>query len=122
MKTKLLRTLSVIGLILAAIASLDLTSVTALLPRDHAGTVLAAGLIIASLKDFIFVIGDLADDGKRNNSWVPLLAWLLVPLCLLGGLCSCSVKLGADGSKEATLDGQGFGAAVAGAAKVIAQK
>lgn len=121
MKTKLLRILSVIGLILAAIASLDLTSVTALLPAASAGKILAAGLGLAALKDFVFAIGDLADDGKRNNSWHPLVLWFIVPACLIA-LPSCSVKLGADGSKEATLDGQGFGAAVAGAAKVIAQK
>lgn len=83
MKTKLLRLLSFLGLILAALASLDLTGFTAMLPPAHAGKALAAGLVVASLKDLVFLLGDLTDDGKRNGSWVPLLAWLMLPLCLL---------------------------------------
>jgi hypothetical protein len=87
-KTKLLRLLSFLGLILAALASLDLSGFTALLPPAHAGKALAAGLVVASLKDLVFAIGDVADDGKRNGSWVPLLAWLMLPLGLLA-LPSC---------------------------------
>lgn len=71
MKAKLLRLLSVIGLILAALASLDLTGITAVLPPEYAGKALAAGLLIAALRDAVLMFGDLADDGKRNNSWRP---------------------------------------------------
>lgn len=80
--------LSVLGLILAALASLDLTGITAVLPPEYAGKALAAGLAIAALRDAVLMFGDLADDGKRNNSWQPLVAWLAVPVFLLA-LPSC---------------------------------
>jgi len=92
MKTKLLRLLSVLGLILAALASLDMTGYTAILPAAYAGKALAAGLFIAAIKDFIFVIGDLVDDGKKNNSWSPVVAWMLAPLCLLMLCPSCATS------------------------------
>ena len=75
---------------------------------------MAAGLAIAALRDAVVMFGDLADDRKRNNSWQPLVAWLAVPVFLLA-LASCSVRLGADGSKDATLDGAGAAQAVLGA-------
>jgi hypothetical protein len=120
-KAKLLRLLSVVGLVLAALASLDLTGYTALLPPAYAGKALAAGLIIAALRDLILAIGDVADDGKRNHSWQPLVVWMVVPLFLLA-LPSCSVRLGADGSKDATLDGPGAAQAVLAVGKVLADK
>lgn len=89
MKTKLIRLLSVVGLILAALASLDITGFTSVLPAESAGKALAAGLMAAALKDFVFAIGDLADDGKRNNSWSPAVAWMLAPLCLFMLCPSC---------------------------------
>jgi len=88
MRTKLLRLLSVVGLILAALASLDMSGFTSILPAETAGKALAVGLMAAAIKDFVFAIGDLADDGKRNNSWTPAVAWILAPLCLLM-LTSC---------------------------------
>lgn len=87
-KAKLLRLLSVLGLIFAALASLDLTGITAVLPPEYAGKALAAGLLIAALRDAVLMFGDLADDGKRNNSWQPVVAWLAVPVFLLA-LPSC---------------------------------
>lgn len=87
-KAKLLRLLSVLGLILAALASLDLTGITAVLPPEYAGKALAAGLLIAALRDTVLMFGDLADDGKRNNSWHPVVAWLAVPVFLMA-LPSC---------------------------------
>ena len=121
MKTKALRLLSALGLILAAVASLDLTGFLSVLPPDMSGKVLAVGLLLGAAKELVFAIGDIADDGKRNNSWVPLLLMALVPLCLLA-LPSCSVRLGADGSKEATLDGQGAATAIMAAGKIIVEK
>lgn len=120
-KAKLLRLLSVLGLILAALASLDLTGITAVLPPEYAGKALAAGLLIAALRDAVLMFGDLADDGKRNNSWHPVVAWLAVPVFLLA-VPSCSVRLGADGSKDATLDGAGAAQAVLAVGKVLSDK
>jgi hypothetical protein len=101
MKTKLLRLLSVIGLILAAVASLDITGITAVLPPEYSGKALAAGLIAAALKELIFAIGDLADDGVRNSSWHPIIAWMLLPafLFLPSCLTSHTITTLPDGTK-----------------------
>jgi hypothetical protein len=56
-KAKLLRLLSVVGLILAALASLDLTGITAVLPPEYAGKALAGGLAIAALPDAVLMSG-----------------------------------------------------------------
>jgi hypothetical protein len=54
----------------------------------------ARGLVIfaaASLfKDFLLGLGDVLDDGKRNNSFAPLVALIAIPALLGFGLTGCA--------------------------------
>lgn len=84
MKTKLLRLLSFLGLILAAIGAIDLNGLVAVLPPTTAGYFFAAGLVAAALKDAILIVGDFADDGQRNQSFkIQVLVLFLGMGCLL---------------------------------------
>jgi hypothetical protein len=83
MKTKLLRILSFIGLIIAALGAIDLNGLVSILPADTAGYVLAAGLILSAVKEIVLVVGDVADDGQRNGSFkLPLIVLFCSLLCL----------------------------------------
>ena len=121
MKAKILRFLAAIGLLLAAVATLDLSAFTDILPPEYQAKALAIGLMLPAIKELVFIVGDLADDGKRNGSWVPILTALLAVGALLS-LPACSVHLGADGSKDASIDGAGAAQAVLAVGKVIADK
>lgn len=132
MKANLLRFIAALGLILASIATLDLSAFTAILPPEYQAKALALGLMLPAIKEIIFIIGDLADDGKRNGSWVPVLTALLAVTALMfcpGCVTSRTTVTAPDGTVTVTetsapsaeaLSAATEGAAIA--ARVIAEK
>lgn len=68
-RTQLLRVLSMAGSFLASVAAADMTGIASLIPNEWNGWLLAVGLMAASLKQFIMIVGDIIDDGKRNKSF-----------------------------------------------------
>jgi len=94
MKTTLLRSLTALFAVCSFIAGLG--AYLDLLPSEY---VKIGGLILAAvlgLKEIIVILGDIADDGKRNDSFkvppVPLVLAFILPL-----LASCATRM--DGTK-----------------------
>ncbi len=92
MKRKLLNGLLALAGLCTVIGGLDLTQILPLLP-DHVAAWLAMALpVVITAEKLIVAIGDLLDDGKRNDSFrVGALALLLIP-ALLFALPSCGLS------------------------------
>lgn len=94
MKTTLMRSLTAVFAAASFIAGLG--AYLDLLPVEYAkigGLILAA---VLGLKEIVLIIGDIADDGKRNGSFkvppVPLVLAFVLPV-----LASCATRT--DGTK-----------------------
>jgi hypothetical protein len=115
MKTKFLRFLSGAALITGGLAGLDLSGLTALFPAEIRGTVIAASLLLAGSKDVVVALGDLLDDGVRNNSF-KMLMWVLAPIMALtltlGLLTGCVSTTAKDGTVTRTPDKETIGIAL----------
>jgi hypothetical protein len=69
MKTNILRTLTAIGAAASAVATLNLGGFISIMPPDVAVFILGGSAAALAVKEISVVIGDLVDDGKRNNSF-----------------------------------------------------
>lgn len=86
-KIQALRILSMVGGILAAIGTLNLAGVAALLPENVAGWITFVGLMCMSAKQAVMWLGDLLDNGKQDGSFHILWLILLIPASLFFGGC-----------------------------------
>lgn len=122
MKAKTIRILAAIGK--AASAATGLAAYTHFLPPSWLPAAAVGFAGVSAAKEIALVIGDLADDGKRNNSFkLPLL--ILAGMLLCGGLVSCATRpdgvktfWGLDAGQWSNV-GKG---AVAGAAPVLVEE
>jgi hypothetical protein len=69
MKTNILRTLTAIGAAASAVATLNLGGFISIMPPDVAVFILGGSAAALAVKEISVVVGDLVDDGKRNNSF-----------------------------------------------------
>lgn len=98
MKATLMRYLTAFFALLAFVGGLG--AYLDMLPVEYAkigGLVLAA---VLGLKEIVMIIGDIADDGKRNHSFKPgvnAVLLFLLPAMLGMGLSSCATR--PDGTK-----------------------
>jgi hypothetical protein len=69
MKTNILRTLTAVGAAASAVATLNLGGFISIMPPDIAVYILGGSAAALAVKEISVVIGDLVDDGKRNNSF-----------------------------------------------------
>lgn len=86
--------LQLIGMLLAFFGAADFLQLLAFLPMDFAKWLLVSGPIIAtSAKPIIMTIGDVLDNGVKDDSFkIPLGLFLVASLALGGsfGLVSCA--------------------------------
>ena len=86
---------------LTTLGGLDLSGVISLLPESVAQAFAIAFPSLAGVVHLLRALGDFADDGKINGSFLPLVA-LLCALALL--LPSCSVTTAPDGTQTRRVD------------------
>lgn len=88
---KLLRILTAIFAICTAV--LGFASYADMLPKEYAAVVGLVTAILLGIKEIVVVVGDIADDGLRNNSFRPDGKSILVMLLSLSvlSLASCSM-------------------------------
>lgn len=89
---RFLQILAAVAAACSAVAGLDLAGVIELLPEKIAPVVAVGPAIAASLFHFVVALGDVLDDGEKNDSFGKLKA-VLLPLAVGSLLClpSCSV-------------------------------
>ena len=86
MKTRILSALAAVAAFLSTIGGLDLSGIISLLP-DSVATGFAVALpSLAGVVHLLKAIGDFADDGKINGSF-------LLPFAVVGGLGACALAL-----------------------------
>lgn len=89
MKAKAIRSIAAIVKWLSLITSFSALPVVALLPPQYSAYITFAFILTSTVKDSLISMGDVIDDGKRNNSFtVPV---IIGALMLLTFLPSCSV-------------------------------
>ena len=95
MNPRFIAFIATVAAVLSAIGGADLAGFISLLPDSWASAFAVALPALAAFKHFLDIFGDIADDGKRNNSFNPtlkvlsLLLWLTLGVLALP-LCSCS--------------------------------
>jgi len=95
-KTRILTWLTAIAGIATILGGLDLTEILPLLP-DHIAAMLTLALpVVITVGKIAVAIGDLLDDGLRNNSFKVGLMLLLAVL-LAAGMTSCVASIDAAG-------------------------
>ena len=96
MKTRILSALAAVAAFLTTIGGLDLSGIISLLP-DSVATGFAVALpSLAGVVHLLKAIGDFADDGKINGSF-------LLPFSLIGGLGACALALSMTSCSVTTL-------------------
>ncbi|RYD39439.1 MAG: hypothetical protein EOP83_36780 [Verrucomicrobiaceae bacterium] len=96
MKTRILSAIAALAAFLTTIGGLDLSGIISLLP-DTVATGFAVALpSLAGVVHLLKAIGDFADDGKINGSF-------LLPFALLGGLGACVLALSMTSCSVTTL-------------------
>jgi hypothetical protein len=87
--------LATLAAALTAVSGADVSGIIDILPDKWAGILTVALPGVAAFVHFLNIFGDIADDGKRNNSFnptlkvLPVLLWLTYGLLALP-LCSCT--------------------------------
>ena len=101
MKTRILSAVAAVAAFLTTLGGLDLSGIISLLPESVAQAFAIAFPSLAGVVHLLKALGDFADDGKINGSFLPLIA-LLCALTLL--LPSCSVTTAPDGTRTRRVD------------------
>lgn len=91
-RVQALRVVSMLGAILAVFGSVNFTGIAAFLPPDIAAWALTLGIGLMGAKQGLLVIGDLLDNGKRDNSF--MLPSFFVLLAALGVACGSLTSCG----------------------------
>lgn len=102
-RLRLVYVLQLIGILAGFIGGADFLQLIALLPPDTSAWLLVAGPAFASgAKPLITLVGDVLDDGVKNDSF-KLTPLLVIGMCVLC-LPSCTVSLTPDGKPQIGVD------------------
>lgn len=69
MKRNILRIVTALAALLGAASALDINGIAGALPPEYARWFTIAALASLGVKELAVVIGDLLDNGKRDNSF-----------------------------------------------------
>jgi hypothetical protein len=109
MNPRFLAFIATVAAVLSAIGGADLAGFISLLPDSWASAFAVALPALAAFKHFLDIFGDIADDGKRNNSFNPTLKVLPVLLWLTLGVLSFGTLACKGLSLQVTPDGRVIG-------------
>jgi hypothetical protein len=100
-RLRVVRALQVLGVLTGFVGGAEFLQLMALVPHELAGWLLVSGpAVAAGARPTIELVGDLLDDGVRNNSFK-------IPLALLFGICGAFATLGLSSCGNLTITEDG---------------